>query len=189
MSSFWTKKFWSRGVLSIVFVVVLLLFQTAVVYGQTLTFNGVKFGLPLKQQDKKIVFKYPEKDGRLTLYLDVSGLADIGIHRYHIDAETIDGNVEKMSMQFSYTDSDRFVELLTEKYGKPVFNRSEAQTYGGAVLNVYTATWNQSGFQIYLISRSSSDLTKGYLRVSTRYYEFFSKEKREKEKKKQKGNL
>jgi hypothetical protein len=164
--------------------VLLFVFLAPAVYGQVFVFNGIKLGCSLKEQDKTLSFK------KLGESYDVTGLADIGVKRKMAFVNLIDGKIEAFTMTFSATEAGTLLSMVTEKYGKPVvLEKNKMRTYGGAVLDTFTAIWELSSANILLLSNLSDDVTKGTLGVSTKKSVKQTEEKAKNAKKKAIGNL
>lgn len=162
------------------------LFLAATAHGQEqFSFNGVKFGVKAWEQGTDIIFA-PTGDGKFR----VSKLPDIGIEREWTYVDTIEGNVEMMAMGFKSADAKEFAGLITEKFGKPdSVSETEIQTMRGVKLTRINTMWITSGVDIFLMSRTSSDVTKAGLTIKTSKYKAMQEEKTAQEKKKAKGNL
>lgn len=169
-----------------VLVLLLTLLLTVSAHGQEpFSFNGVKFGVKAWEQGTDIIFA-PTGDGKFR----VSKLPDIGIEREWVYVDTIAGSVEMMAMGFKATDAKEFTGLITEKIGKPdSVNETEIQTMRGVKLTRINTMWIASGVDIFLMSRTSNDVTKAGLTIKTKKYKAMQEEKAAQEKAKAKGNL
>lgn len=149
-------------------------------------FNGIRFGIPVSEQDQSIIFKPTGNEGRYS----VSNLPDIGIDRELVSVDTIGGNIEFIIMSFKARDSQEFASLITEKFGKPhqEIDR-EVQTIGGAKLTDIYRRWTTPGFDIIMLGRTPSDVTKSGLMVKSQKYIRMKEEKDALRKSKAKGNL
>ena len=149
------------------------------------SFNGVKFGIKAWEQGTDLVFE-PMGDGRFKVHK----APDIGINREWIYVDTISGNVEMMAMGFKAANAKEFAELITDKFGKPEsVSETEIQNLRGAKLTRINTMWKVSGVDIFLMSRTSNDVTKAGLTIKTSKYKAMQDENATKEKQKAKGNL
>jgi hypothetical protein len=175
--------------LSIFATVVFVLYIVALVHAQEpFKFLGIKFGVPISEQDPAIHFSTPIVVSGIPMCEIPAGLNDIGIRWDKTLVHIVEDKVASVTLYMKSSEVLKMITLVSEKYGKPdTFNQKQIKTLRGVELTRTTVSWKLES--ITLSANDRMDAVSGYFSVFTDKYSAYLDEKREKDKKKFTGNL
>jgi hypothetical protein len=185
--SFEGEKIMNKTIVS--FIIILFLMVSQDVLG--FSFRGIEIGKPITQFPECSIDGYLNvAGGKVPNYIItksqkpcwckdqddesaflIAGLSDIGISGTTdtVLVNTIQSNIEKISMSFDFDDSNDFLTMLIVKYGKPVIKTKTIENLMGATFKAIEATWTIEG-NIILFSDRFDKIDEGFLTISSSLY-------------------
>lgn len=91
----------------------------------------------------------------------------------------VDKKIEHYSGEFGSENADKFLDMLTEKYGKPKMETAERQNMMGAKFSSFRASWKVDGYNITLRSPSLKVGRGSIWIMSDKYIQYNDNKKRE----------
>ena len=167
----------------VIFIGLLIVSRNALAF----SFRGIEIGKSLDEQMSKCVegtFPYPKmcwigimSDPKKNEY-SIDGLPSIDIGS-NVEVKTIDGKVECITMDFSYSNADKFLAMLKAKYGEPIIEKSVIKNRMGTSFDKITATWKIEDCELIFTDKFNR-IDSGILLILSKKYKAIWNAKEEK---------